>query len=471
MIAAGTGERMDRISVKEILRLESQRQDIEVRGWVKTRRDSKDFSFIEVNDGSCRANVQVVADVSLPSYSEVRKLTLGTSVGVKGDLVPSPGGKQKFEIKASEVKIYGLCDAETYPIQKKKTSDEFLRTVAHMRPRTNKYAAMLRVRSELAHAVHSFFRNNGFFYVHTPIITTSDCEGAGQMFQVSTLDLKNVPRLPDGEVDFSRDFFGKKTSLTVSGQLEGEALALALGKVYTFGPTFRSENSNTYRHCAEFWMIEPEAAFFTLEDDMTLAENFIKSIVAHVLGNCAEDIDLFARYVDTSLLDTLTNITENTFEKLAYTDAVKILEPHNDEFEAKVSWGTDLASEHERFIVEKYFKKPVILYNKPREIGAFYMKLNDDGRTVRGMDVLVPRIGELIGGSERESRLDVLEQRARESKLNMDSYWWYFDLRRFGSVPHAGFGLGFERAMMLVTGISNIRDVTAFPRVPNYAEF
>ncbi|MFH1619645.1 MAG: asparagine--tRNA ligase [bacterium] len=459
-------------TVRELLKFGSPRQDVELRGWVKTRRDSKNLSFLEVNDGSCRSSVQVVVDSLSPARAVLQDATPGASLRVNGDFVRSPNGKeQDFELKADRMELYGRCDPETYPIQKKKTSDEFLRTVAHLRPRTNKYAAMLRIRSELSHAIHTFFRNNGFFYVHTPIITASDCEGAGQMFQVSALDMETPPRTADGKVDFFRDFFGKKTFLTVSGQLEGEALAAALGRIYTFGPTFRAENSNTYRHCAEFWMIEPEAAFFTLEDDMALAENFLKSIVSHTVENCPEDIGLFSKFVDTSLMKTLANITDNTFERLTYADAVEILQKHNDKFETKISYGQDLGSEHERFMVEQVFKKPVILHDKPKSLGAFYMKLGDDGKTVRGMDVLVPRIGEIIGGSERENRLDVIRQKMADFKIREEDYWWYIDLRRFGTVPHSGFGLGFERVMMLLTGIGNIRDVTAFPRVPNYAEF
>jgi len=464
------------MTVKELLKSSVVRKDIVVKGWIKTKRDSKAFSFAELNDGSVRENLQIIFEPKNGDFTQVLpRLVTGVSVAVTGDLLESPAGaKQKIELHAKNVEIYGDCDAEKFPIQKKQTSDEFLRTVAHLRPRTNKYASMLRIRSELAFAVHKYFRDNGFFYVHTPIITASDCEGAGEMFTATTLDLSNpdaMPRDEKGGTDFSKELFGKRTYLTVSGQLEGETLALALGKIYTFGPTFRAENSNTYRHCAEFWQIEPEMAFYELADDMDLAEDFVKSITSHVLEHCQSDLDLFARFVDKDLLSTLKNVTDNKYERLAYTDAVKILEPENGRFETKVSWGTDLASEHERFIVENYFKKPTILYNKPKEVGSFYMKLNDDGRTVRGMDVLVPRIGELVGGSERENRLDVLEAKMKAFKIKPEDYWWYLDLRRFGSVPHAGFGLGFERMMMLVTGISNIRDVTAFPRVPGYAEF
>ncbi len=462
-------------TVKELLSSGSPRPGAAAQGWIKTRRDSKALSFAELNDGSCRASLQLLIEPSAPGLAELLpRLTVGAAVRAEGDLVASPGAGQKYELKVSKLEIYGDCDAEKYPIQKKKTSDEFLRTVAHLRPRTNKYAAMLRVRAELSFAIHDYFRRNGFFYVHTPIITASDCEGAGQMFSVTSLDLTKaaeLPRTPQGEIDFSRDLFGRKTALTVSGQMEGETLATALGKIYTFGPTFRAENSNTYRHAAEFWMVEPEMAFYDLHDDMDLAEDFVKSITRHVLEHCAADLELFARFVEPALMDNLRSVTENSYERLAYTDAVKILEPENARFENKVGWGVDLASEHERFLVEKHFKKPVILYNKPRTVAAFYMKLNDDERTVRGMDLLVPRIGELIGGSERENRLDVLERKMSDAGIRKEDYWWYLDLRRFGSVPHSGFGLGFERMMMLVTGIANIRDVTAYPRVPGYAEF
>jgi len=462
-------------TIKELLNSSGPLDGCVARGWIRTRRDSKALSFAELNDGSCRENLQVVFSPENGDFSAVlAQLVTGAAVAIKGDLVASPGAGQKFELRAGEVTVYGGCDPEKYPIQKKKASDEFLRTVAHLRPRTNKYAAMLRVRSELAYSIHTYFRKNGFTYVHTPIFTVSDCEGAGQMFTATAFDLTNIKGLPKteaGEIDFSRDLFGKKVGLTVSGQMEGEALALALGKIYTFGPTFRAENSNTYRHCAEFWQIEPEMAFYGLEDDMDLAEDFIKSITKDVLAKCPSDLELFARFVEPALMDNLANITENKFERLPYTDAVKILEPENARFEAKVKWGVDLASEHERFLVEQYFKKPVMLSDKPKEVASFYMKLNEDGKTVRGMDVLVPRIGEIIGASERENRLDVLETRMRDLKMNVEDYQWFLDLRRFGSVPHSGFGMGFERMMMLVTGIANIRDVTAFPRVPGYAEF
>lgn len=462
-------------TISELLKSPGPKAGVVARGWIKTRRDSKVMSFAELNDGSCRESLQAVFSADNGDFSGILpSLVTGAAAELQGDLVASPAAGQKFELQVKQVKLYGGCDPEKYPIQKKKASDEFLRTVAHLRPRTNKYAAMLRIRAELAYAVHTYFRDNGFFYVHTPILTASDCEGAGQMFTATAMDLSKLGALPKteaGEIDFSKDLLGKKTYLTVSGQLEGESLALALGKIYTFGPTFRAENSNTYRHCAEFWQIEPEMAFYELDDDMELAEDFIKSITRAVLEKCPSDLELFAKFVEPALMDNLRNVTENKYERLPYTEAVKLLEPENARFETKVSWGVDLASEHERFLVENYFKKPVILYNKPKEVGSFYMKLNDDGRTVRGMDVLVPRIGELVGGSERENRLDVLEQKMAAFNIDKEAYWWYLDLRRYGSVPHSGFGLGFERMMMLITGISNIRDVSAYPRVPGYAEF
>ena len=458
-------------TIRELLNSPAPVTGAVARGWVKTRRDSKVMSFAELNDGSCRENLQVVFPPEGNFAEILPSLVTGAAVEIRGDLISSPAAGQKYELRAGQIRIYGGCDPEKYPIQKKRASDEFLRTVAHLRPRTNKYAAMLRIRAELAYAVHQYFHDKGFFYVHTPIITASDGEGAGEMFTATTLDLANPPRTDKGEIDFSKELLGKKTYLTVTGQLEGESLALALGKIYTFGPTFRAENSNTYRHASEFWMIEPEMAFYELEDDMELAEDFIKSITKRVLEKCPSDMELFAKFVEPALMDNLRNITENKFERLTYTDAVKLLEPENARFETKVSWGVDLASEHERFLVEQHFKKPVILYNKPKGAAAFYMKLNDDGRTVRGMDVLVPRIGEVIGGSERENRLDVLEKKMADAGIDPAAYWWYLDLRRYGSVPHSGFGLGFERMMMLVTGISNIRDVTAYPRVPGYAEF
>jgi asparaginyl-tRNA synthetase len=444
---------------------------VRVCGWVRTRRDAKGFSFLEVNDGSCIASLQVVADVSLENYEkEISALSTGSAVMCEGTLVASPGKGQKFELRAAAVTVFGPAPAD-YPLQKKHHSFEFLREIGHLRPRTNTIAAVARLRSSLSLAVHRFFQERGFYYVHTPIITTSDCEGAGEMFRVTTLALENVPRDATNGVDFAKDFFGKKASLTVSGQLEGEIYAMALGQVYTFGPTFRAENSNTPRHLAEFWMIEPEAAFFELADDMDLAEDFVRSLVKHGLEHNREDIDFFNQRIDTTLVATLENIASNSFERVSYTDAMKILEKENAGFEFKVTWGSDIQSEHERYLTEKVFKKPVIVYDYPKGIKAFYMRQNDDNKTVAAMDVLVPRIGELIGGSQREDRLDILKNRLAEQNLDEKDYWWYLDLRKFGGAPHAGFGLGFERLLLLMTGLQNIRDVIPFPRYPGSAEF
>jgi len=442
-----------------------------VKGWVRTKRDSKGFSFLEINDGSCLANLQVIADEKVAGYAEnVCKLTTGSSLAVTGEIVASQGKGQSVELHTESVVVYNIA-ASDYPLQKKRHSFEFLREMAHLRPRTNALGAVLRVRNSLSYAVHTFFQQRGFNYIHTPIITASDCEGAGEMFKVSTLDFDNLPRTPRGAIDYSRDFFGKQANLTVSGQLEVETCALALGKVYTFGPTFRAENSNTTRHLSEFWMIEPEAAFFTLEDDMDLAEAFVRHLARHVLENDREDLEFFNLRVDKTVIDVLSVIAENRFERISYTDAVATLEKYNDTFEYKVSFGVDLQTEHERCLTEKVFKKPVIVYNYPKEIKAFYMRANEDGKTVRAMDLLVPRIGELIGGSEREERYDVLVRRLQELGLDKKDYWWYLDLRKFGSVPHAGFGLGFERLVLLATGMQNIRDVIPFPRYPGSAEF
>ncbi len=457
--------------ISDVLGREQAGGEVTVGGWVRTRRDSKGFSFIELNDGSCFANMQVIADSSLPNYAEqVQKLTTGSSVTVMGELTESLGKGQRFEIKATRVTVHSIAPAD-YVLQKKRHGFELLRDVAHLRPRTNTFGAVTRIRNSLTFAIHRFFQERGFVNVHTPIITTSDCEGAGEMFRVSTLDMANPPRTDDGGVDFSQDFFGKQAGLTVSGQLEAETYALALGRVYTFGPTFRAENSNTSRHLSEFWMIEPEVAFCTLDEDMDLAEEFVRELARHVLENDREDLAFFNARIDKNVRATLENIASHSFERLPYSDAVEILTKNNDAFEYKVEWGVDLQSEHERHLTETVFGKPVIVYNYPKEIKAFYMKLNDDGRTVRAMDVLVPRFGELIGGSEREDRHDVLVERIREMGLPLEPYWWYLDLRRYGSVPHAGFGLGFERLVMLVTGMQNIRDVIPYPRFPGSAEF
>lgn len=443
---------------------------VTIAGWVRTKRDGKGFSFLEVNDGSCFGNIQVIADGTLNNYSTIKSLTTGSSVRVTGKAVESPAKGQKIEIQASEVTIYGKTPSD-YPLQKKRHSLEFLRSIAHLRPRTNTIGAVTRVRSVLAQAVHSFFSEKGFFYIHTPIITASDCEGAGEMFQVTTLDMEKLPKDNDGKPDFEKDFFGKEAHLTVSGQLEGEIYATAMSKIYTFGPTFRAENSNTPRHLAEFWMIEPEVAFNTITENMDLAEVFVKFLIHSVLDKCAEDLAFFNQRIETTLLDTLHNIVSNSFERVTYTDAIKILEEKNNSFDYKVSWGVDLQTEHERYLTEHYFKKPVIVYNYPKTIKPFYMKLNDDGKTVGAMDVLVPGIGELIGGSEREYRYDLLLERMKEMNLPEEEYWWYLDLRKFGTVPHAGFGLGFERMVLLATGMKNIRDVIPFPRFPGNAEF
>jgi asparaginyl-tRNA synthetase len=462
---------MNQQRIADVLKISASGEPVSVNGWVRTKRDAKDFSFVEINDGSCLKNLQIIADASLPDYVEaVTKLTTGSAIHCEGTLVSSPGEKQSVELRASALWVYSIAPQD-YALQKKRHSFEFLREIAHLRPRTNALGAVARLRSSLSFAIHSFFQERGFAYVHTPIITASDCEGAGEMFKVTTLDLANIPRNAEGAVDFTKDFFGKPASLTVSGQLEGEIYAMALGRIYTFGPTFRAENSNTARHLAEFWMIEPEAAFFDLHDDMDLAEAFVQYVVRHALDKNREDLELFNERIEPGLIAALETIVAEPFERLSYTEAVALLEKANDAFEFKVSWGIDLQSEHERYLTEKLIKKPVIVHDYPKEIKAFYMKQNDDGKTVRAMDVLAPRIGEIIGGSEREDRLDVLQKRIAEQGLDEKTYWWYLDLRKFGSAPHAGFGLGFERLMLLVTGMQNIRDVIPFPRYPGNAEF
>lgn len=460
---------MKRIKIKTLLLADKPVDRVLLKGWVRTKRDAKNFSFIEVNDGSCLKNIQVVADQEVPEYDEIKKLTTGSAVSVLGDLVASQGGGQKWEIQAKRIQIIGLAP-ETFPLQKKRHSDEYLRTIAHLRPRTNKYGAVFRIRSELAWAVHQFFRESGFSYIHTPLITGSDCEGAGELFRVTTLG-PCMPMTEKQEPDFSKDFFGTESNLTVSGQLSAEMFALALGDVYTFGPTFRAENSNTSRHVAEFWMIEPEMAFCDLTGNMDLGEQLIKYLIRFAVDHCAEDLELFCRFVDKTLMNVLENILFSDFERLTYRTAIEILLRSNQSFEFEVVNGCDLQSEHERYLTEKYFKKPLIIFDYPKTIKPFYMRLNDDGQTVAAMDILVPRIGELIGGSQREERLDVLEQRMAAANLSSDTYWWYLDSRRYGSVPHSGFGLGFERLLMLVTGISNIRDVIPFPRTPGSIDF
>lgn len=445
-------------------------KDIVIAGWIRTIRSSKNFGFVEVNDGTFFKNIQVIIDESLENFAEVSKLPISSSIVVHGKLEMTPDAKQPFEIKATEVKIE--CTSEKdYPLQKKRHTLEYLRTIAHLRPRSNTFAAAFRVRSLAAYAIHKFFQDQSFIYVHTPIITGSDAEGAGDMFRVSTLDLMNPPKTEDGQIDFSQDFFEKETNLTVSGQLEGEAFALSFRNIYTFGPTFRAENSNTTRHAAEFWMIEPEIAFADLEDDMDLAEDMLKYIINFVLENAPEEIEFFNKFMDKGLLDRLNNIVSSDFERITYTKAIEILKEAKKEFKYPVEWGCDLQTEHERYITEEVYKKPVFVTDYPKDIKAFYMRLNDDGKTVAAMDLLVPGIGEIIGGSQREERLDVLKERIHEMGLNEEEYWWYLDLRKYGGVDHAGFGLGFERAVMYLTGISNIRDVIPFPRTVGNAEF
>lgn len=465
---------MKRTVVRDALSCRDFGSEMTVAGWVRTRRDSKaGFSFIELNDGSCQGNLQVVAPTSLPNYdSEIVKLHPGASVKVTGTLVASEGKGQAVDLKATDVKVLGFCDPMEYPLGKTRISFERLREVAHLRPRTNTFGAVARVRNTLAFATHEFFQGRGFYYFNAPLITASDCEGAGEMFQVTTLDIENPPRVKEtGRVDFSQDFFGRPANLTVSGQLEAETYACALGSVYTFGPTFRAENSNTTRHLAEFWMIEPEVAFADLHDDADLAEDFLRHLFRAVLAKCPEELKFFNDRIEKGLLDNLTRLADAEFTRITYTEAIKILEKAADKFEFKPSWGVDLQSEHERYLAEETFHGPVIVMDYPRDIKAFYMRLNDDQKTVAAMDVLLPNVGEIIGGSQREERLDVLERRIRETGMDPKDYWWYCDLRRFGSVPHAGFGLGFERMVRFCTGMGNIRDVIPYPRTPQSAEF
>lgn len=444
---------------------------IVVEGWVRTKRESKGVTFLEVNDGSTITNLQVVLDDTIPGYDALTTdLTTGSSVVVQGKLIESPGSGQAVEIKAESVAILGTAPVDEYALQKKRHSFEFLREIAHLRARTNSFGAVARVRSVMSYAIHRFFQERGFVCVHTPIITGSDCEGAGEMFQVTTLPLDNIPRV-NGQIDFSHDFFGKKASLTVSGQLEGETYACALKKIYTFGPTFRAENSNTSRHLAEFWMIEPEMAFCDIHGNMDVAEEFLKYIFQHVLDNCPDDMDFFDSRISKGLIENITHIIKSEFKRITYTEAVKNLLDSGEKFEFPVKWGIDLQSEHEKFLTEKVYRLPVIITDYPKEIKAFYMKVNDDNKTVRAMDILVPRLGEIVGGSEREADYDKLKKRITECGLNPDEYWWYLDLRRFGTVPHAGFGLGFERVIQFVTGMQNIRDVIPFPRAVNTLEF
>ena len=485
---------MDSISVAESRKPESVGRKVTLQGWVRTRRDSKGgFSFIEMNDGSCQGNVQIIAGSDLANYeSELKKLPTGASITVEGEVKASPAKGQATEVHASRIVVHGLADPEKYPLQKKGHSFEFLRTIAHLRPRTNTFGAIARVRNCVCRSIHNFFQEQGFLYIHTPIITGSDCEGAGALFRVTTLDPAKVPILspsgghqapeldtPQGAhaprsesgVDFSKDFFHRPTYLTVSGQLQVEAFACSLGKVYTFGPTFRAENSNTPRHLAEFWMIEPEMAFFELHDNMALAEAFLKRIVRDVLSDCSEDMRFFQERIDKDVLTRLQTILDKQFLHVPYTEAIDVLLKAGQSWEFPVAWGNDLQAEHEKYLTEQHFQSPIILHDYPRTLKPFYMRLNDDGKTVRAMDVLVPGVGEIIGGSQREERLDVLEQRMREQGLDPEQYSWYLDLRRYGTVPHAGFGLGLERVLLFVTGMNNIRDVIPFPRTPGNADF
>lgn len=465
-------ETIKRTKVKDLLKSEPG-QEVLAKGWVRTKRGNKQIKFIALNDGSTIYNIQIVADTSKFEESLLQKVTTGSSLAVRGKLVESVGSGQAVEIQAEEIEVLGECDPVRYPLQKKDTSLEYLRTVAHLRPRTNTFGAILRIRHNMAFAIHKFFNDKGFVYLNTPLITESDAEGAGDMFEVTTLDLTKVP-MKDGKIDYSQDFFGKRTSLTVSGQLEGELGATAVGEIYTFGPTFRAENSNTPRHLAEFWMIEPEMAFYDISDDMALAEEFVKYLVQYALDNCMEDLKFLNDKYDDGLIERLRSVLGVQFQRVTYTEAVDILEEavrNGHKFEFPVHWGTDFQSEHERFLVEQHFGKPVILTDFPKDIKAFYMKQNEDGKTVRGMDVLFPKIGEIIGGSEREASLEKLEKRIDELHMSRKNLEWYIDTRRFGTVPHSGFGLGFERLLLFVTGMANIRDVIPFPRTPKNAEF
>jgi asparaginyl-tRNA synthetase len=455
--------------IADLLAADGPAAQILAKGWVRTRRDSKEFSFLELNDGSCLQNIQAIVDSDTDGYEQIAAASTGAAVAVRGALVASPGKGQQWEIQAKELTIIGACP-DDYPMQKKRHGDEYLRTIAHLRARTNKYGAMFRLRSHLSHAVHRFFEERKFHLIHTPILTGSDTEGAGEMFQVTTLPLGELAER-SGKINYGDDFFGKPAMLTVSGQLPVETYCLALGNVYTFGPTFRSENSNTSRHMAEFWMIEPEMAFADLHDDMNLAEELVKYLVSFALTECGSDLGLFAHFVDKQLLARLENIATSSYQRLAYSEAVEILQSSRQDFEFPIVWGKDLQSEHERYLTEQHFKTPVIIYDYPIDIKAFYMRQNDDGRTVAAMDLLVPGIGELIGGSQREERYDQLLARMQTLKLSPEEYWWYLETRRFGTVPHAGFGLGFERLLMLITGVNNIRDVIAFPRTPKNLEF
>jgi asparaginyl-tRNA synthetase len=467
-------EKTKRIVIRELIKgdnTERLGQIVHVKGWVRTKRGNKNIAFVAVNDGTIIHNIQVVVEVAAFDENLLKEITTGACISVYGRLVESPGQEQPVEIQAVEVEVIGTADAETYPLQKKGHTLEFLREIAHLRPRTNTFGAVLRIRHALAFAIHNYFNNIGFYCLHSPIITGSDAEGAGALFHVTTFDLENPPRTPDGKIDYSRDFFGKVTNLTVSGQLEAELGALALSGVYTFGPTFRAENSNTPRHLAEFWMVEPEMAFYDIVDNMDLAEDFLKYMVRYALDNCMDDLQFLNKMYDNELIERLNGILSQSFERLTYTQAITILIESGQEFEYPVDWGLDLQAEHERYLVEKHFGKPVILTDYPKDIKAFYMKQNDDGKTVRAMDILFPKIGEIIGGSQREEDYDRLLQRIHELNIPEKDVWWYLDTRRFGTAPHSGFGLGFERMVLFITGMSNIRDVIPFPRTPQNAEF
>ena len=462
---------MKRIKIKNLLSNPVLGSDVLVKGWVRTKRGNKNIIFIALNDGSTINNIQIVVEASSFDENLLKEISTGACIAVNGKLIESQGQGQNLEISAAGIELYGKSDAETYPLQKKGHSMEFLRENAHLRFRTNTFGAVFRIRHAMAFAIHKYFNDKGFVYLHTPIITGSDAEGAGEMFQVTTMDLKNMPRNDDGSINYSSDFFGKQTNLTVSGQLEGELGALSLGDIYTFGPTFRAENSNTPRHLAEFWMIEPEMAFYDLNDNMDLAEDFVKYIIRYALDNCREDLEFLNNMIDKALLERLKFVVDNEFVRITYTEAVSILTSSTKKWDYQVGWGRDLQAEHERYLVEEHFKRPVIITDYPKEIKAFYMKQNDDGKTVRAMDVLFPGIGEIIGGSQREEQYDRLLSRIKELKLREEDFWWYLDTRRFGSAPHSGFGLGFERLILFVTGMSNIRDVIPFPRTPKNAEF
>ena len=462
---------MKSLRIAELLQSPATDAEVVVKGWVRTKRGNKNVAFIALNDGSCVANMQVVVDLAKFDEELLRKVTTGACLRGDGRLVASCGAGQGVEVQAEKIEIYGTADPETYPLQKKGHSLEFLRDIAYLRPRTNTFGAIFRIRHAMAYAIHKYFNDKGFYYLHTPLITASDCEGAGAMFQVTTLDLNNLPKTEEGAVDYSQDFFGRPCSLTVSGQLEGELGALSLGQIYTFGPTFRAENSNTPRHLSEFWMIEPEMAFYELEDNMELAEDFLKYLIRYALENCREDLEFMIKMWDNGLIERLNFVLNHEFKRLDYTEGVEILKASGRKFEFPCDWGCDLQSEHERYLVEEHFKRPVILINYPKQIKAFYMKQNEDGKTVRAMDVLFPKIGEIIGGSEREADYEKLSARVHELGMNEKELWWYLDTRRWGSAPHSGFGLGFERLLLFVTGMGNIRDVIPFPRTPKNAEF